>query len=445
VIARLLHQNNKTVDVYILEFGKPGTDDFQTNLHRLHELAVPIHFIQTPELFPSLDKNDIVVDALFGTGLNKPVERLAASLIDHINSCSAQIIAIDLPSGLFADKSSKGNTVIKATHTLSFQAYKKTFLVAENAPFSGDIQILDIGLHQKFLDDTAISERLLDKKIIHQIFQPRKSFAHKGTYGHALIVGGSYGKIGAVQLATHACLRSGTGLVTAYLPRCGYTVLQTSLPEAMAMTDEDDSMITNLPPELEKFSAIGIGPGMGTNKLTRNALVTLIKSAPKKLVIDADGLNSLALQPEALSLLPPDTIITPHPKEFERLFGQCNNDFERIERAKQKAAELNIIIVLKGHHTVIALPDSSLYFNSTGNAGMAKGGSGDVLTGIITALCAQSYSPAQAALLGVYLHGLAGDLAAAELSKEAMVATDLINFLSKAFLLLNEKHEQYSD
>jgi NAD(P)H-hydrate epimerase len=239
--------------------------------------------------------------------------------------------------------------------------------------------------------------------------------------------------MGAIVLSTSACLRSGAGLVTAYVPRCGYSIMQTSTPEAMILTDADESMITTPPEELQKFSAIGIGPGMGTNKQTRQAIVDLISSYTKPLVIDADALNVLALVPETLHNLSSNTILTPHPKEFERLFGACKNDFERIEKAKQKARELNIIIILKGHHTLIAPPDGNSFFNSTGNAGMAKGGNGDVLTGIITAFCAQGYSPVEAAILGVYLHGLAGDLCASALSMEAMIATDIIKFLPQAF------------
>jgi NAD(P)H-hydrate epimerase len=288
-------------------------------------------------------------------------------------------------------------------------------------------------LHPGYLKKAPTSQKLLDKNYIRKIFKPRQPFAHKGTYGHALLIGGSYGKMGAVVLSTSACLRSGAGLVTAYVPRCGYSIMQTSTPEAMILTDADESMITTPPEELQKFSAIGIGPGMGTNKQTRQAIVGLISSFTKPLVIDADALNVLALVPETLHNLSSNTILTPHPKEFERLFGACKNDFERIEKAKQKARELNIIIILKGHHTLIALPDGSSFFNSTGNAGMAKGGSGDVLTGIITAFCAQGYSPVEAAILGVYLHGLAGDLCASALSMEAMIATDIIKFLPQAF------------
>jgi len=278
------------------------------------------------------------------------------------------------------------------------------------------------------------SQKLLDRAFIIKIFQPRELFAHKGSFGHSLLIGGSYGKMGAINLATSACLRSGAGLVTAYIPRCGYSIMQGAIPEAMVVTDEDESMITKPPTEMEKYSVIGIGPGMGTNKQTREAIAGVIKNFSKPLVIDADGLNSLALDSDQLKNLPPYSILTPHPKEFERLFGICENDFDRISMAEKKSKELKVIIVLKGHHTFIALPDGRSYFNSTGNAGMAKGGSGDVLTGIITSFCSQHYTPGDAALLGVYLHGLAGDYAAAALSKEAMIARDIVTFLSQGFL-----------
>jgi NAD(P)H-hydrate epimerase len=437
-IARLLFQKNSTVEVYILEFGKIGTDDFQYNLQRLHDLPVPIHFIQSSENFPAVTANDIVVDALFGSGLSRPLEDLAGLLVQYINSVQIKVVSIDLPSGLFADRSSKGSIVIEADETLTFQAYKKAFLVAENAPYIGNVHLLDIGLHPGFLQKETSNEQLTDAGDVKNIFKPRKDFAHKGTYGHALLIGGSYGKMGAIFLSVSACLRSGAGLVTAYIPRCGYTIMQTSAPEAMVITDVDELMITQIPEDLEKFSAIGIGPGMGTDKATREAIVSLLKSYKGALVIDADGLNNLALESGYIGKLPAGSILTPHPKEFERLFGACENDFERIEKAKQKAAELNIIIVLKGHHTLIALPDGRLYFNATGNAGMAKGGSGDVLTGIITAFCAQSYPPEQAAILGVYVHGFAGDLAAKRISKEAMLARDIIKCLPGSFLEINK-------
>ncbi len=440
-IARLLFLKGAAVDVFILEFGKIGSADFQSNLQRLHQLPVAIHFIQTPALFPKLEKKDILIDALFGSGLNKPLEGLSASLVDHLNQAGCEIISIDLPSGLFVDKSSKGQKLIKATHTLSFQTYKTAFLFAENAPFVGELHILNIGLHPNFEEITETDKNLVDALIIRKIFRPRQRFAHKGNFGHALMIGGSYGKMGAVLLSSNACLRSGAGLVTAYIPRCGYEILQTALPEAMTMTDEEQNWLQTLPGDLDKFSVIGIGPGMDTKGPTQRMMLQLLSSYKKPLVIDADGLNCLAKDPESLKGLPAYSILTPHPKEFERLFGESNNDFERMEKAVQKAQELNIVIVLKGHHTIIALPSGKIYFNATGTSGMAKGGSGDVLTGIITAFCAQGYTSAEAAIMGVYVHGLAADFAAKTLSKEAMMASDIITFLSQAFQQLNSWRE----
>ena len=336
-IARLLFLNDIPVEVYILEFGKIGSDDFQANLQRLHELPVTIHFIQGPEHFPDLLVTDIIIDALFGSGLNKPLEGLTKQLVVFLNASSNKIISIDLPSGLFVDRSSKNSLAIKADTTLTFQTLKKAFLVAENEGYAGKIHLLNIGLHPGFLKEQKSNTQFLEREDITRIFQPRKSFSHKGNFGHALLVGGSYGKIGAIVLAVNACLRSGVGLATTYIPRCGYSILQTSVPEAMVMTDPDESMITKAAEELENYSVIGIGPGMGTNKQTREAIFSLIKTYSKPVIVDADGLNSLALQQEYIKALPPHSILTPHPKEFERLFGTCENDFERIIRAEEKA------------------------------------------------------------------------------------------------------------
>jgi NAD(P)H-hydrate epimerase len=435
-IARMLFLEDYSVSVYILEFGKLGSGDFQTNLQRLHELPVGIHFIQSAENFPFIDSNDVVIDALFGSGLNQPLQGLSAQLVQHINNAETIIVSIDLPSGLFMDASSKENTVIRARHTLSFQCYKLALLLQENAFFIGQVHILDIGLHNGFLKENSFHQHLIDAGLAKTIYKPRNAFAHKGSFGHALIIAGSYGKIGAATLATKACLHSGAGLTTAYVPKCGYSILQIAAPEAMVLTDENETYLSTLPAEIEKYSAIGMGPGMGTKDETQKMLSFIIRRYAKPLVIDADGLNCLSFQPDLIQQLPAYSILTPHPKEFDRLFGEHQNDFDRIQKAKEKARTLTIVIVLKGHHTLIATPSGELYFNSTGNAGMAKGGSGDVLTGIITALLAQEYEPAHAAILGVYLHGYSGDLAARSLSQETMVATDLISFLSQAFLKL---------
>lgn len=436
-IARLLVQRGTSVEVHILEFGKKGSPDFQANLLRLHELPVDIHFLQSTEQFHDIPKEKIVIDALFGSGLNKPLDGLSAQLAEHINQSGAPVISIDVPSGLFTDQSSVGYPVVRASYTLTFQVPKLAFLFQENAPFIGAVHILDIGLDPRFLQKEIPFAHMVDHDLVSCIYAPRNRFAHKGSFGHALIIGGSYGKIGAVLLATRACLHTGAGLTTAYIPACGYDVLQVGAPEAMVMTDEHPSVITSLPPSLENYTTIGVGPGLGTEEKTQKAITQILASAPKSLVVDADGLNCLAMNPSLLSRLPMHSILTPHPKEFERLFGACSNDFERMEKARSKAKELQVVIVLKSHHTLIVTPSGQLYFNSTGNAGLAKGGSGDVLTGIITALVVQGYQPLHAALLGVYIHGAAADQAAKEVAQEAMIASDIINYIGTVFLQLS--------
>lgn len=435
-IARLL--SHRPVTVYILEFGHKGTEDFQANLSRLHQSPVDIRFIQADEALAGLTFSTLIIDALFGSGLNRALEGVVASLVNQINQSGATIISIDLPSGIFADRSSSGNAMIKADHTLSFQTYKPALLVAENAPYSGEVHILDIGLHQAFYEQEQTDTWLTDETIIHQLYRPRNDFGHKGTYGHALMIAGSFGKIGAAVLSASACLRSGAGLVTCHLPRCGYEIMQTSLPEVMVSADVNHSINTTLETELDIYKAIGIGPGLGTASETRTLLREIFERYRLPIVLDADALNGIAKEPGLLPVVPQGSILTPHPKEFQRLFGDTANEFDRYQLASSKAKELNMVIILKGHHTLIALPDGRRFFNSTGNAGMATGGSGDVLTGLLTGLLAQGYSGPDASIFGVYLHGLAGDLASEELSKEAMIAGDITACIGKAFLQIGE-------
>lgn len=430
-IARLLAQSDHAVTVYILEFGHKGTDDFQTNLARLHDTRATIKFISSEENIPALTAGDIIIDALLGSGLNRPLEGLTAKVVEHINRSGHAIVAIDIPSGLMVDSSSVGNTIIQATHTLSFQCYKPAFLVAENEPFIGELHILDIGLHPAFPVEHPAAWRWINKSLVQSIIKPRKKFAHKGNYGHAAIIAGSRGMMGAALLATKACLRSGVGKLTAHIPAIGYPIVQTAVPEAMTYTAGKEYI--ELAVGLDQYEAIGAGPGWGQYDTHKDLLENIIRQCRQALVLDADALNTLAQHQPLLEQLPPNTMITPHPKEFERLFGQAANDFERIQQAIHKAAALHIIIVLKGRYTLVAMPDGLAYFNSTGNPGMATGGSGDVLTGIITGLAAQNYSPSQAAMAGVYLHGLAGDLAASYTSQESLIASDLVEYLGDAF------------
>jgi NAD(P)H-hydrate epimerase len=437
-LARMLSNLDCLVTVHILEFGSIGTEDFQANLARLHSTPVEVRFVQGPGHFHTIPAGDIVIDALLGSGLNRKLDGVTAQLVNHLNASGNEIISIDIPSGLFVSRSSKGNTVVRAAHTLSFQVYKPAFLMPENEAFVGEVHILDIGLHPGYLDSLQSEAELLDPTIIGAIYKPRKSFAHKGNFGHALLVAGSYGKMGAAVLAANACLRSGSGLLTCDIPGSGYPILQTALPEAMLVMDPDERIHTKVPDGVDKYSVVGVGPGLGQEGPTVAFFRGLLQRYRKSMVIDADALNILASHPDWLEMLPPYSILTPHPKEFERLFGPSADDYARLEKAREQARKYGVIIVLKGHYTHIAMPGGKSYFNSTGNAGMAKGGSGDVLTGILTALLGQSYSPGEAALLGVYLHGLAGDLAADSHSQESMLPSDLTAHLGKAFQIIQK-------
>ncbi|HEV8505086.1 MAG TPA: NAD(P)H-hydrate epimerase, partial [Chitinophagaceae bacterium] len=312
-MARMLSQKACNVVVFILEFGHLGTEDFQVNLERLHQHAgIDIKFIQTEQQFPSLENGGIIVDALFGSGLNRPLEGVTANLVEYINNSGCKIIAIDTPSGLPIDHSAEGKKIIKADHTLSFQIFKLSFLLPENASFIGEVHILDIGLHSEFYNSTETSYELIDKKIISAIYEPRKRFAHKGNFGHALLVAGSYGKMGAAVLCARACLRSGAGLTTCHIPTAGYEVMQTAVPEAMVMSDFNSSIITKVEEDLSKFTCIGIGPGIGTATETRKVLQEILGACTKPVVLDADALNLVSSDKKLLKKIPANSILTPH-------------------------------------------------------------------------------------------------------------------------------------
>lgn len=434
-IARLLTGIGRSCKVFIAETGAAPAEDYQANFTHLHHSKIaPIILLRTEGDFPVLPPDAIIIDALFGTGLSRPLEAMNAQLVRYLNETGNAIISIDVPSGMFSDQSSAAGAVITATHTLTFQCLKMAFLVAENEPFFGQVHILDISLHPDFLDTVESRFQLVNKSKCASILKPRKAFSHKGSYGHALLIAGSYGKMGAAVLAAKACTRSGTGLLTCHTPKTGVNILQTTVPEAMCAIDDNECTVTVLPDEFDKYSAVGIGPGIGTSDGVINLTQNLIThGGTQPLVIDADALNILSMRKELLRGLPEKSILTPHPKEFARLFGEGLNDYQKIEAALQKARELNVVIVLKGHHSFIATPDGQAFFNITGNPGMATGGSGDVLTGILTGLLAQGYSPVDAAIAGVFLHGLAGDLAAGVHGMEAMTAGDIIDMIGKAF------------
>ncbi len=444
-IARLLYLAGHQVSAYIVFYGKDFSADCLANKTRLeHLFRFPLHAIHDQEDCPTaLPEDTIIIDALFGTGLTRPLTGLAAAVLEKINALHRYhpVIAIDLPSGMFADSTAKGSLSVQADFTLSFQFYKLSFLMPENANAVGEVIILPIGLHAGYIRDTATLNQIVDEDLLKSIFKKRSLFSHKGSYGHALIIAGSYGKMGAAVLSARACLRGGAGLLTCYIPEKGVQIMQTAVPEAMCVTG--DPLSPGESPlgagiSLEKFSAIGIGPGLGTAGEQAEILEEILRRFKKPLVIDADALNIMAIHPELFALLPPYSILTPHPKEFERLFGKTADDFERLALLREKAAVHQVFILLKGHYSCIACPDGHCYFNPTGNPGMATGGSGDVLTGLLTGLLAQGYSAPEAALLGAYLHGMAGDIAASCHSQEAMVAGDIVENLGNAFKFMHK-------
>jgi len=431
VLARMLIKSGQQVAVYLPEATGNESGEFSINLKRLQELSSEIHIIRPEEHLPVIHPDDMVIDALFGTGLNKPPMGIYAAMINYMNQVGATVISIDMPSGLYTDTSSRKNSVVKASHTLSFQNTKLAFLVPENEKYIGTIHLLDIGLDKSFEKGEETVFETIDKNLVSSLLHSRKKFSHKGDYGHAALIAGSKGMMGAAVLAARGCLHSGVGKLTCYVPECGISILQSTAPEAMCIASgrEHFESVSGL----GAYRAIGIGPGLGTDQINPGLLEQLFSFHEMKMVLDADALNLVAANAPLLKYIPPGSILTPHPGEFGRLFGEAGNDFSRIQLALEKSAAHRLYIILKGHHTLVCTPEGKGYFNTTGNPGMAKGGSGDVLCGILTGLLAQGYSPLHASLLGVYLHGLSGDIAAEKRSMEALIAGDITDHLGDAF------------
>ena len=441
VMARLLKEAGYEVRVLILDFSEKHSGDFEINLQRLSAMDIPIEKLTAGHHTVELQKEEILIDAILGSGLSRGLNGWISEVVKTMNNSGNRIISIDLPSGMFAayDEGDEPGVMVHADLTLTFQAPKLSFLVPEPGRFAGDWRVLDIGLSREFIDGLQSDHLLMTMPMIREMLKLRSKYSHKGTYGHALLIGGSRGKTGAMVLAARACMRSGAGLVTAHVPSGSLEVLQTAIPEVMVVPDEERDMVSSLSPrQLEKYDAIGIGPGMGLDPASQQVLKSLIQHAETPLVIDADGLNILAENKTWLAFLPKHSVLTPHPGEFRRLAGEWKNDFDRLRLQREMSVRHGIIVVVKGAHTTITSPEGKVYFNSTGNPGMATAGSGDTLTGIITAMMAQRYAPLEATLIGVFLHGLAGDIAAAEREEESMIASDIIDNLGGAFAKVKE-------
>lgn len=435
VIARLLAQKKRVVSVFLVGPGMDGSPDFLLNLGRLRKNpTIEIRDLRESTDLPAIADESIVIDAIFGTGLTKPVRGRSAEIITHLNHSKAfQKISIDIPSGLFAeDNTHNDGSVFEAGYTLTFQFPKLAFFFAENHRYTGTWHVLPIGLHAASIAATSTTTFYTDSADIHSIVQVRSPFAHKGNFGHALLLAGSNGKIGAAVLASRATLRAGAGLLTTHTPGCGYSILQTAVPEAMVSSDPNGEHISELPP-LGAYQAIAIGPGIGRDEDTARCLKVLIQEIAIPVIYDADALNLLAENKTWLAFLSAGSILTPHPGEFDRLAGKSANGCERLQKQKELSLKHGIYIILKGAYTSVSCPDGHVFINSTGNPGMATAGSGDVLTGILLGLRAQGYSPLHTCILGVYLHGMAGDIGAAKRSQHALIAGDLIDFTGLAW------------
>ena len=438
-VARMLAQRGYEVQVYVFNVRDSISEECQANLNRLTSGMVQLKgltMVQQEFNPPKLDSETLVVDGLFGTGMSRPLTGGFAAVVKYINTSGAQVVSIDLPSGMMTDNNSQNirANIIRADLTLTIGGRKLCMMMADMQEYLGEIKVLDIQLSQEYLDNADADFSVIEEQQIHHMMKSRNEFAHKGDMGNALIIAGSYGMAGAAVLATRACLRSGVGKVTVHTPKCNYNIMQISVPEAVLQLDPDDEFFSRACTP-EDYDVVGVGPGLGQNEASAVALIAQLRGTDTPAVVDADAINILASHQSWLRQLPAGIIFTPHPKELTRMIGhETTDDSELLENARELARSRNSYIILKGHYTAICMQNGKVVFNSTGNAGMATAGSGDVLTGIITALIARGYSRSEAAVAGVYLHGLAGDLAAQELGMESLTAGDIIDYLPKAFL-----------
>lgn len=442
-VARLLAEENYKVSVYLFNIHNKLSDDCAANKQRLIDSKRVGHFTEVTLNFdpPELTEDMVVIDGLFGSGLNKPLIGGFASLVKYINQCPAKVVSIDIPSGLMCEDNTYNihSNIIRADLTLTLQQKKLSMMMADCQKYIGRLRVLDIRLSKEYIDKTEANCRILEEQDVRRLLMPRDDFAHKGAMGNALIIAGSYGMAGAAVLATRACLRSGVGKVTVHTPRRNYLVMQTAVPEAVMQMDHEETYFSESVDSTD-FDALGIGPGLGLVENTAIALIGQIRRTSCPIVADADALNILANHQAWMQQLPSGIIMTPHPKEFDRMAGSTsNNDYERLIRAQQMAEHIKGYIILKGHHSALCMPDGHIVFNATGNSGMATAGSGDVLTGILAGLSAQGMHAFDAACAGVYLHGMAGDRAAHKKSEYGVTAGDLTLELEALFPELLKK------
>lgn len=441
-VARLFAARGYKMEVYLFNTKGTLSPDCEANKKRLEGVpGIDFHEVTSQFVPPLLTAEHVVVDGLFGSGLNKALSGGFAAVVKYINASPATVVAIDIPSGLMGEDNTYNvlSNIIRADLTLSLQLPKLAFLFAENEPFVGEWQLLDIGLSEEAIEETATDFHLLEPEDMPRLLKPRGRFAHKGNFGRALLIAGSQGMAGASVLASRACLRSGVGLLTVHVPYCNNTIVQTAVPEAMTELDISDTCFASST-DTDDYQAVAIGPGLGKSAETEAALLEQIDSCQTPMVVDADALNLLGEHRSYIGKLPKGSILTPHPKELERLVGKCQNSYERLVKACELAKTAGVHIILKGAYSVVVTPAGKCYFNPTGNPGMATGGSGDVLAGVVLALLAQGYDAETSACLATYVHGLAGDIACKKQGMIGMTAGDIVACLPLAWRMLDDEH-----
>ena len=436
VIARMLCNIKAEVQVCFLKFSENISPDCHHNINALLALNIPVLNVHSFEDINDVNLSDsIIIDGIFGSGLSKPVVGWIGKIIEKINNSNSTIVSIDTPSGLFGEDNlsnkKQNGAIVKATHTLTLEQPKIAQLFAENNCYVGKLHIISIGLHAKAKDEVESAFYYLDNSFVKSLIKERPNYSHKGTYGHVIVIAGKYGMMGANVLAAKAAYKAGCGLVTSQVPVKGVDVMQISVPEALLFIDESDYIITQISEEINRYSAVLFGPGVGSKCNTKKAFQQLLTTAKIPLVIDADGLNIISENKALLDLLPENTILTPHPKEFERLFGKFDDPFSRVQFMQSQCVKRKINIIYKGANTIIVTSTGACFFNSTGNSGLATGGSGDVLSGIVTSLLAQGYNYCHAMCVGVWIHGKSADIAVNDMAEHSVIASDIINYLGK--------------
>lgn len=438
-MARMLAQEQYVVEVAIINISNKFSPDFVSNRKRLGTMDIGVQeWSAPPQSWPKLSADTFIIDAILGSGLTKPLSGFVAQLVKWINESDNITLSVDIATGLYADKPNdyRKDTVVCPDYTISFQFAKLAFMIPENDRWVGEWHAVDIGLSPTYISQTATPFAMLDSVFVSSLIRPRHKFMHKGQAGHLMMIAGSYGKMGAALLSAKAAMRAGVGLLSLHHPANMHVSLITALPELMSDEDNSSQCFTQLPKQLEQYDAVGIGPGLGTAAESVKAFKLLLQAYRRPMLIDADALNILADNPTYLHFIPAHSVLTPHVGELHRLLGSCHNAYQRIDKARAFAQKYQLILLIKGAHTAIVTPAGQVIFNSTGNAGMATAGAGDVLSGIIAALLAQAYDPTEAAMLAVFLHGLAGDIALTTNTLQSMVASDIVDKIGAAYQML---------